>query len=69
MNIRIEDSTGQHFVYKLPLAILAFSDSIIDYIQNVSLASPQTDLIKYSDILKLRLIYYLRLSISVVSAD
>ena len=69
MSIRIEDSAGQYSVYKLPLTILAFSDSMLNYIQNVTLVSPQSYLIKYSDILKQSLSYDLKSSISVVSVD
>ena len=69
IHVRIADSVGSYSDYKLALNVESSSSVKINFIQNITLVSPQSFSISYTDILSSSINYGLNSSISLVSAD
>ena len=67
MKVKIQDASGEYSENRLPLTVSAFTDSMLNFIDNITLTSPQTYSISYSKILKSN--FGLNSSISLVCAD
>ena len=69
IHVRIIDSVGSYSDYRLALNVESSSSLKINFIQNITLVSPQSFSISYTDILSSSINYGLNSSISLVRAD